>query len=97
LIKYKKKINNGYFLPFGKIELFENLTPNSEVKASYVSDPNIKYNYTVIEDYSNSIKLEIGYELNLIDSWYLSTSIRKLIRNNKDTEDEFAVKASKPF
>ena len=97
LIKYKKKIDNGYFLPYGRIEFSENLTPNSEVKASYVSDPNTKYNYTVNEDYSNSLKLELGYDLNLVDSWYFSASIRRLIKNNKDYENEFAIKASKPF
>ena len=97
LTKYKKKIKKGYFLPYGRIEFFENLTPNSDVKASYISDPNTKYNYTVNEDYSNSLKLELGFDLNLIDSWYLATSIRRLIRNNKDFENEFAIKASKPF
>ena len=97
LTKYKKKIKKGYFLPYGRIEFFENLTPNSEVKASYISDPNTKYSYTVKEDYSNSIKLEFGFDLNLIDSWYLSTSIRRLIKNNKDFENEFAIKAGKPF
>jgi len=97
LTKYKKEINKGYFLPYGRVEFFENLTPNSEAQVSYITDPNSKYNYTVKEDYSNSLKLELGFELNLIDSWYLSTSIRKLIRNNKDYENEFAIKASKPF
>ncbi|MDA7781621.1 autotransporter domain-containing protein [Candidatus Pelagibacter sp.] len=97
LTKYKKKIKKGYFLPYGRIEFFENLTPNSEVKTSYVSDPNTTYNYTVKEDYSNSLKLELGFDLNLIDSWYLATSIRRLIKNNKDFENEFAIKASKPF
>ncbi len=97
LTKYKKEIKKGYFLPYGRVEFFENLTPDSEVQASYISDPNTKYNYTVKEDYSNSLKLELGFELNLIESWYLSTSIRKLIRNNKDYENEFAIKASKPF
>ena len=38
--------------------------------------------YTVKEDYSNSLKLELGFDLNLIDSWYLATSIRRLIKNN---------------
>ena len=42
-------------------------------------------------------KFEIGFDLNLIDSWYLSTSIRRLIKNNKDFENEFAIKASRPF
>jgi len=97
LTKYKKKIKKGYFLPYGRIEFFENLTPNSEVKASYISDPNTEYSYTVKEDYSNSIKLELGFDLNLIDSWYLSTSIRRIIKNNKDFENEFAIKAGKPF
>ena len=97
LTKYKKKIKKGYFLPYGRIEFFENLTPNSEVKASYISDPNTEYSYTVKEDYSNSIKLELGFDLNLIDSWYLSTSIRRLIKNNKDFENEFTIKAGKPF
>jgi hypothetical protein len=41
--------------------------------------------------------LELGVDLNLIDSWYLSTSIRRLIKNNKDFENEFAIKAGKPF
>ncbi|MDA7562246.1 autotransporter domain-containing protein [Candidatus Pelagibacter sp.] len=97
LTKYKKRIKKGYFLPYGRVEFFENLTPNSEVKASYISDPNTEYSYTVKEDYSNSIKLELGFDLNLIDSWYLSTSIRRLIKNNKDFENEFAIKAGKPF
>ncbi|WP_415275344.1 autotransporter domain-containing protein [Candidatus Pelagibacter sp. Uisw_116] len=97
LTKYKKKIKKGYFLPYGRIEFFENLTPNSEVKTSYVSDPNTTYNYMVKEDYSNSLKLELGFDLNLIDSWYFSTSIRRLIKNNKDFENEFAIKVSKPF
>ncbi|MDA9985491.1 autotransporter domain-containing protein [Candidatus Pelagibacter sp.] len=97
LTKYKKKIKKGYFLPYGRIEFFENLTPNSEVKASYVSDPNTIYYYTVKEDYSNTLKLELGFDLNLVDSWYLVTSIRKLIKNNKDYENEFAIKASKSF
>ena len=97
LTKYKKKIKKGYFLPYGRIEFFENLTPNSEVKTSYVSDPNTTYNYTVKEDYSNSLKLELGFDLNLIDSWYFATSIRRLIKNNKDFENEFAIKVSKPF
>jgi hypothetical protein len=97
LTKYKKKIKKGYFLPYGRIEFFENLTPNSEAQASYISDPNTKYNYTVKKNYLNSVKLELGFELNLIDSWYLSTSIRRLIKNNKDYENEFAIKASKPF
>ena len=70
---------------------------NSEVKTSYVSDPNTTYNYTVKEDYSNSLKLELGFDLNLIDSWYFATSIRRLIKNNKDFENEFAIKVSKPF
>jgi hypothetical protein len=39
----------------------------------------------------------MSFELNLIDSWYLSTSIRRLIKNNKDYENEFAIKVSKPF
>jgi hypothetical protein len=43
------------------------------------------------------LKLELGYELNLIDSWYLLITIRRLIKNNKDYENEFAIKASKPF
>ncbi|MDA7695529.1 autotransporter domain-containing protein [Candidatus Pelagibacter sp.] len=97
LTKYKKRIKKGYFLPYGRVEFFENLTPNSKVKASYISDPNTVYSYTVKEDYSNSIKLELGFDLNLIDSWYLSTSIRRLIKNNKDFENEFAIKAGKPF
>ena len=42
-----------------KIKFSENLTPNSKVKASYVSDPNTKYNYIVNEDYSNSLKLSM--------------------------------------
>ena len=62
-----------------------------------VSDPNTTYYYTVKEDYSNSLKLELGFDLNLIDSWYFSTSIRRLIKNNKDFENEFAIKVSKPF
>ena len=78
-------------------KFFENLTPDSNVKVSYISDPNTKYSYTVKEDYSNSIKLELGFDLNLIDSWYFSTSIRRLIRNNQDFENEFAFKVSKPF
>jgi len=41
--------------------------------------------------------LELGFDLNLIDSWYLSTSIRRIIKNNKDFENEFAIKAGKPF
>ena len=97
LTKYKKKIKKGYFLPYGRIEFFENLTPNSEAKASYISDPNTTYYYTVKEDYSNSLKLELGFDLNLIDSWYFSSSIRRLIKNNKDYENEFAIKVSKPF
>jgi len=97
LTKYKKRIKKGYFLPYGRVEFFENLTPNSKVKASYISDPNTEYSYNVKEDYSNSIKLELGFDLNLIDSWYLSTSIRRLIKNNKDFENEFAIKAGKPF
>ncbi|MDA7745534.1 autotransporter domain-containing protein [Candidatus Pelagibacter sp.] len=97
LTKYKKRIKKGYFLPYGRIEFFENLTPNSKVKASYISDPNTEYSYTVKEDYSNSLKLELGFDLNLIDSWYLATSIRRLIKNNKDFENEFAIKVSKPF
>ena len=97
LTKYKKRIKKGYFLPYGRVEFFENLTPNSKVKASYISDPNTEYSYTVKEDYSNSIKLELGFDLNLIDSWYLSTSIRRLIKNNKDFENEFTIKAGKPF
>ena len=97
LTKYKKKIKKGYFLPYGRIEFFENLTPNSKVKASYISDPNTEYSYTVKEDYSNSIKLELGFDLNLIDNWYLSTSIRRLIKNNKDFENEFAIKAGISF
>ena len=97
LLKYKKKINKGHFLPYGRIEFFENLSPNSKVKASYISDPNTTYSYTIKENYANSIKFEIGFDLNLIDSWYISTSIRRLIKNNKDFENEFAIKASKPF
>ena len=97
LTKYKKKIKKGYFLPYGRIEFFENLTPDSEAKASYISDPNTTYYYTVKEDYSNSLKLELGFDLNLIDSWYFATSIRRLIKNNKDFENEFAIKVSKPF
>ena len=97
LTKYKKRIKKGYFLPYGRVEFFENLTPNSMVKASYISDPNTEYSYIVKEDYSNSIKLELGFDLNLIDSLYLSTSIRRLIKNNKDYENEFVVKAGKPF
>jgi hypothetical protein len=97
LTKYKKRIKKGYFLPYGRVEFFENLTPNSKVKASYISDPNTEYSYTVKEDYSNSIKLELGFDLNLIDNWYLSTSIRRLIKNNKDFENEFAIKAGIPF
>ena len=97
LLKYKKKINRGYFLPYGRIEFFENLSPNSDVKASYVSDPNTKYNYQIKENYDNSIKLEIGFDLNLIDSWYMSGSLRRLYKNNGDFENEFAIKASKPF
>ncbi|MDA9877060.1 autotransporter domain-containing protein [Candidatus Pelagibacter sp.] len=97
LTKYKKKIKKGYFLPYGRIEFIENLTPNSEARASHVSDPNTIYYYTVKEDYSNSLKLELGFDLNLIDSWYFSSSIRRLIKNNKDYENEFAIKVSKPF
>ena len=97
LIKFPKKVKNGHFLPYGRIEFFENLSPNSTVKASYISDPNTTYTYIIKEDYSNSIKFEIGFDLNLIDSWYISTSIRKLIKNNKDFENEFAIKASRPF
>ena len=97
LLKYKKKINKGHLLPYARIEFFENFSPNSKVKASYVSDPSTKYNYTIKENYSNSIKFEVGFDLNLIDSWYLSTSIRRLIKNNKDFENEFAIKASRPF
>ncbi len=97
LTKYKKKIKKGYFLPYGRIEFIENLTPNSEARASHVSDPNTIYYYTVKEDYSNSLKLELGFDLNLIDSWYFSSSIRRLIKNNKDYENELAIKLGRPF
>ncbi|MDC0454764.1 hypothetical protein OAL68_01955 [Candidatus Pelagibacter sp.] len=97
LAKNNKKIKKGYFLPYGRIEFIENLTSDSEARASHVSDPNTTYYYNVKEDYSNSLKLELGFDLNLIDSWYFSSSIRRLIKNNKDYENELAIKLGRPF
>ena len=79
------------------VELFENFSPISTVKASYVSDLSTKYNHIIKENYDNSIKLEIGFDLNLIDSWYISSSLRRLYRNTGNFENELAIKASKPF
>ena len=97
LLKYKKKINRGHFLPYGRLEFFENFSPPSYVNAWYVSDLNTKYNHIIKENYDNSIKLEIGFDLNLIDSWYISSSLRRLYRNTGNFENELAIKASKPF
>ena len=97
LLKYKKKINRGHFLPYGRVEVFENFSPLSNVNAWYVSDLNTKYNHQIMENYDNSIKLEIGFDLNLIDSWYISASLRRLYRNTGNLENELAIKASKPF
>ena len=46
---------------------------------------------------TDRMKTVRAYDLNLVDSWYFSASIRRLIKNNKDYENEFAIKASKPF
>ena len=48
LLKYKKKINRGHFLPYGRVEVFENFSPLSNVNAWYVSDLNTKYNHQII-------------------------------------------------
>ena len=61
-----------------KIELNEDLSDSSTLKANYLSSPSNQYTNNITKSFSSMVSVETGFDWNFDNGWDLTTTINRI-------------------
>ena len=85
------------FIPFLKLDITEDLTEGSNLKANYTSSSTNQYSKSINKDFSAIIRTETGFDWNFNNGFNLSTTINRTDQDGFGHQNYLKFNAFKTF
>ena len=90
-------LRNSFLFPYIKIEINEDLSEKSTLKANYASSPSNQYTTNINKSFSSMINLETGFDWNFNNGWNLSTTLNRMDKNDIGHQNFLKFNANRIF
>ena len=97
LINADINLRNSKFIPFLKIDITEDLTEGSSLKANYTSSSSNQYSKSINKDFSAIIRAETGFDWNFNNGWNLSSTLDRIDKDGFGHQNYLKFNAFKTF
>jgi len=97
LIESKIDFKNSKFYPFLRLDITEDLTEASNLKANYISSPSNQYSKSISKYFSTIIRVETGFDWNFRNGWGISSTLERIDKNGYGHQNSFKFNANKSF
>ena len=81
VISSSLNFRKSMLFPYLKIELNEDLSDSSTLKANYLSSPSNQYTNNITKSFSSMVSMETGFDWNFDNGWDLTTTINRIDKN----------------
>ena len=97
LIESKIDLKSSKFTPYLRLEITEDLTEASSLKANYVSSSSNQYSKSINKDFSSIIRVGTGFDWSFNNSWNISSSLDRIDKGNSGHQNNLKLSANKSF
>jgi len=97
LIESKIDFRSSKLIPFVRIDITEDLTEGSNLKANYVSSSSNQYSKSISKDFSATIRAETGFNWNFNNGWHVSTTLDRINKDGFGHQNYLKFGANKSF
>jgi uncharacterized protein YhjY with autotransporter beta-barrel domain len=97
LIESKIDLRSSKLIPFLRIDITEDLTEGSSLKANYVSSSSNQYSKNISKDFSAIIRVETGFDWNFNNGWHVSTTLDRIDKDSFGHQNYIKFGANKSF
>jgi len=97
LIESRIDFRSSKLIPFVRIDITEDLTEGSNLKANYVSSSSNQYSKSISKDFSAIIRAETGFDWNFNNGWHVSTTLDRINNNGFGHQNYLKFGANKSF
>ena len=97
LIESKIDFRSSKLIPFVRIDITEDLTEGSNLKANYVSSSSNQYSKSISKDFSATIRAETGFNWNFNNGWHVSTTLDRINNDGFGHQNYLKFGANKSF
>ena len=97
LIESKIDLRSSKLIPFLRIDITEDLTEGSGLKATYTSSTSNQYSKSISKDFSAIIRAETGFDWNFNNGWHVSTTLDRINNDGFGHQNYLKFGANKSF
>ena len=97
LIESKIDFRSSKLIPFLRIDITEDLTEGSGLKATYTSSTSNQYSKSISKDFSAIIRAETGFDWNFNNGWHVSTTLDRINNDGFGHQNYLKFGANKSF
>ena len=97
LIESRIDFRSSKLIPFVRIDITEDLTEGSSLKANYVSSSSNQYSKSISKDFSAIIRAETGFDWNFNNGWHVSTTLDRINNDSFGHQNYLKFGANKSF
>ena len=97
LINANVDLRHSKFIPFLRLDITEDLTEGSNLKANYTSSSTNQYSKSISKDFSAIIRAETGFDWNFNNGWNLSSTLDRIDKDGFGHQNYLKFNAFKTF
>jgi len=97
LIESKIDLKNSKFIPYLRLDITEDLTEASTLKANYISSSSNQYSKNISKHFSAIIRAEAGFDWNFRNNWNISSTLERIDKNGFGHQNSLKFNANKSF
>ena len=97
LINANVDLRHSKFIPFLRLDITEDLTEGSNLKANYTSSSTNQYSQSISKDFSAIIRAETGFDWNFNNGWNLSSTLDRIDKDGFGHQNYLKFNAFKTF
>jgi len=97
LIESKIDFKNSKFIPYLRLDITEDLTQASNLKANYISSSSNQYSKSISKNFSAIIRAETGFDWNFRNGWGISSTLNRIDKNGFGHQNSLKFNANKSF
>ena len=97
LINADIDLRHSKFIPFLRLDITEDLTEGSRLKANYISSSTNQYSKSISKDFSAILRVETGFDWNFNNGWNLSSTLDRIDNDGFGHQNYLKFNAFKTF
>ena len=97
LINADIDLRHSKFIPFLRLDITEDLTEGSRLKANYISSSTNQYSKSISKDFSAILRAETGFDWNFNNGWNLSSTLDRIDKDGFGHQNYLKFNAFKSF